>query len=61
MRYGSRKFILAMLSLISADALLFFGMLTPTVWGSTVGAILMLYSVSNVAQKFRDAENQPQG
>lgn len=51
MRYGSRKFILSLLTLASADAMLFLGSITPSVWGGVVGSVLALYVAGNVGQK----------
>jgi hypothetical protein len=47
----SRKFIVSLLVIGSADVLLALGQLNATVWGSTVGSVVALYVASNVAQK----------
>jgi hypothetical protein len=50
-RYGSRKFLVALFALVSADAALFLGLIDAGVWGSTVGGVIGLYAAANVAQK----------
>jgi hypothetical protein len=43
MGYGSRKFLLAVAALLSADVFLALGSITPQVWAATVGSVLALY------------------
>ena len=52
-RYASRKFLVSLLVIASADVLLAVGSLNATVWGSTVGSVVALYVASNVAQKIK--------
>jgi hypothetical protein len=51
MRYGSRKFILALLTHVSATALLAVGLIEASVWATSIGAALGLYTLGNVGQK----------
>lgn len=51
MRYGSRKFLLALLVIMSSNVLLVLGLLPPSVYASLVGAALTLYTAGNVGQK----------
>lgn len=51
MRYSSRKFILAMLSLASASALVWFGRISDGVYSSVVIAAVGAYLAANVGQK----------
>jgi hypothetical protein len=51
MKYGSRKFLLALLTIASADALLVLGMLDSSVWAAAVGSALALYMAGNVGQR----------
>lgn len=51
MRYGSRKFITALLVIASADVMLWLGSLNASVWGATVGSVAAAYIAGNVAQK----------
>lgn len=51
MRYGSRKFILAMLSLASANVLVWFGKIDPGVYSAVLIATVAAYIAGNVAQK----------
>jgi hypothetical protein len=51
MGYGSRKFVLAVAALLSADVFLALGSITPQVWAATVGSVLALYVAGNVGQK----------
>lgn len=55
-RMLSRKFLISLLVIGSADALLACGMLTAGVWASAVGSVVALYTVSNVAQKIGVAQ-----
>jgi hypothetical protein len=49
-RYGSRKFLLALLVIASADVLLVLGSLTASVWAAAVGSALGLYMAGNVGR-----------
>lgn len=51
MKYNSRKFLLCLLAILLASALLYVGSLTAAVWGAAVGTALTVYCASNVAQK----------
>lgn len=50
-RYISRKFIISLLAIVSADALVFLGIIDAGVWGTTVGGVVALYVAGNVGQK----------
>ena len=50
-RFLSRKFLVSLLAIISADGLVLAGSINGAVWGSTVGSVIALYAVANVAQK----------
>lgn len=50
-RYGSRKFLLALLVLISATALVWFGKISDGVYSAVVIASVAAYITGNVAQK----------
>lgn len=50
-RYGSRKFILALLSLVSATGLVAFGLIADGVYSAVVIATVGAYIAGNVAQK----------
>lgn len=51
MRYRSRKFLVAVLVIASADVLVFMGSIDASVWGATVGTVVAAYIAGNVAQK----------
>lgn len=51
MRYGSRKFLTALLVIVSADAMLLLGTIDAAVWGATVATVVAAYIVGNVSQK----------
>lgn len=51
MKYGSRKFLLALLTIISADALRFLSMLDGGQWVTIVAGTLTVYFAANVGQK----------
>lgn len=51
MKYGSRKFILAMFTVLSANVLVVVGAITASVWGAAVGAVVATYMAGNVGQK----------
>ncbi len=51
MKYNSRKFLLCLLVILLASALLYVGSLTATIWGAAVGTALTVYCAANVAQK----------
>ena len=51
MKYNSRKFLLCLLTILLASALLYVGSLTATIWGAAVGTALTVYCAANVAQK----------
>lgn len=51
MRYGSRKFLAALMVISSADAMLLVGSIDASVWGATVGSVVAAYIAGNVAQK----------
>lgn len=50
-RLTSRKFILALLTLLAASMLLWFGHLEPLLWRDVVIATVGAYITGNVAQK----------
>jgi len=50
-RYGSRKFIFALVSFIIASVLLYLGSLTAVVYGGLAGTIVTAYLAANVIQK----------
>ena len=49
--YGSRKFLLALLVVISATALVWFGKIADGVYSAVVIAAICAYIIGNVAQK----------
>jgi hypothetical protein len=51
MRYGSRKFLTALLVIASADVLVLLGSIEASVWGAAVGSVVAAYIAGNVAQK----------
>ena len=51
MRFKSRKFILALLSLLSATALCFYGHIADGVYSAVVIATVGAYMAANVTQK----------
>lgn len=51
MRYRSRKFLLALLALLSATALVYMGKIADGVYSAVVIATVGAYIVGNVAQK----------
>lgn len=51
MRYSSRKFILATLSLLAASVLVWFGRISDGVFSSVVIASVGAYLAANVGQK----------
>lgn len=51
MRYGSRKFILAFVTLIVSTGLLYLGSIDAEVWKAVVLGTVGVYIVGNVAQK----------
>lgn len=51
MKYGSRKFIVSMFVIASADVLVWLGTIEPSVWGATVGTVVAAYIAGNVTQK----------
>lgn len=51
MRYRSRKFILAVLTLATNAALLYTGNLTDSSYAAVTSAVLLGYLASNVTQK----------
>ena len=59
-RFLSRKFMVSLLVIGSADVLAALGTINAAVWGSTVGSVVALYVASNVAQKV-GVKNAPQG
>lgn len=48
---GGRKFVLALLSMVSASVLVWFGRITPEVYGTVMLAVAGAYSAANVLQK----------
>lgn len=50
MKYGSRKFLLTVLTIMSACGLLLVGSIGEAVWGATVGSALALYMAGNVGR-----------
>jgi hypothetical protein len=50
-RYGSRKFILALLALAASTWLVYEHAITPDVWRAVVLGTVGVYIVGNVAQK----------
>lgn len=50
-RYASRKFLLALLALLSASALVYTGHIADDVYSAVVIATVGAYIVGNVAQK----------
>lgn len=50
-RYASRKFILAMLTLLSASLLVYFGKIDGGVYATVVVAAVGAYLAANVTQK----------
>lgn len=50
-RYGSRKFLLALLTLASATALVWFGRISDGVYSAVVIATVGAYIAGNVVQK----------
>lgn len=53
-RYASRKFVLALLSLLSATGLVFTGHIADGVYSAVVIATVGAYIAGNVAQKMAD-------
>lgn len=51
MRYRSRKFITAVLVIMSANGMLLVGSIDAAVWGATVGSVVAAYIAGNVVQK----------
>lgn len=51
MRYGSRKFLTALMVIASADAMLLVGTIDAKVWGATVATVVAAYIAVNVTQK----------
>lgn len=51
MKFTSRKFVLALLSLISASALCYFGHIADGVYSAVVIATVGAYMTANVTQK----------
>lgn len=51
MRYRSRKFITAVLVIMSANGMLLAGSIDAAVWGATVGSVVAAYIAGNVVQK----------
>lgn len=50
-RYASRKFLISLLALASADILCLLHTIDASVWGATVGSVVALYVAGNVSQK----------
>lgn len=50
-RYASRKFLLALATLLIASGLLAFGLVTALIWRDVVIATVGAYIAGNVAQK----------
>lgn len=57
-RYASRKFLLALLALLSATGLVYFGKIADGVYSAVVIATVGAYIAGNVAQKIK-APNDP--
>lgn len=51
MKYGSRKWILAILIVLVSSLLVYIGSITAAIWGSTIGVLIVAYFTANVAQK----------
>lgn len=49
--FASRKFIVSLLALASADALALLHIIDAGVWGTTIGGVVALYVAGNVGQK----------
>jgi hypothetical protein len=60
-KYGSRKFLLALLTIVSSTAMLVLGLLPASVYAQLVGAALALYMVGNVGQKTWAGDNADKG
>jgi len=56
-RFSSRKFIVSILVILSADVLIGLGSITAQVWASAVGSVVALYVAGNVAQKIGAKES----
>lgn len=50
-RYASRKFLLSLLTLVTASVLVWFGKIDPGVYSAVVIATVAAYITGNVAQK----------
>ncbi|CAG9177902.1 hypothetical protein [Cupriavidus pampae] len=51
MKYGSRKFVTALLVVVSADVLVWLGSIEASVWGATIGSVAAAYIAGNIAEK----------
>lgn len=51
MRYASRKFVLSVLVILSADLMVWAGSIDAAVWGAAVGSVVAAYLAANVTQK----------
>lgn len=59
MKYGSRKFILALLTLADSSVLLAFGAIDADVWKAVVLGTVGVYIAANVAQRAVDKKATP--
>jgi hypothetical protein len=59
MKYGSRKFLFALGTLLAATGLLYFTLLSGSEWVSIMQADLIFYGAANVGAKFANREPQP--
>jgi hypothetical protein len=50
-RYGSRKFLVTLLSMASATGLVLVKAIPPEVWGMVLSTVVLTYVGGNVAQK----------
>lgn len=50
-RYASRKFILALLTILEAGVFAYLRVIDPATWAAITGAALSAYTIGNVAQK----------
>ena len=58
-RLTSRKFVLAMLAIQSASALVWFAKIDPGVYSAVMIAVIGSYFAANVTQKFKGGSNEP--
>ena len=59
MKYGSRKFILAVLVCLCATALLSFHLIDGAQWVTSTGGALLFYNAANVAQRMTGSAVAP--